>query len=47
MRLKYRLHLELHRSIMGNDTDRFQNFWLYRQVLGRMEEGRLMMEGLV
>jgi hypothetical protein len=27
MRLKYRLHLELHRSIMDNDTDRFQNYW--------------------
>jgi hypothetical protein len=47
MRLKYRLHLELHRSIMDNDTDRFQNYWLYRQVLGRMEGERLMVEGLV
>jgi hypothetical protein len=47
MRLKYRLHLELHRSIMDNDTDRFQNYWLYRQVLGRMEGGRLMVDGLV
>jgi hypothetical protein len=47
MRLKYRLHLELHRSIMDNETDRFQNYWLYRQFLGRVEGGRLMVEGLV
>jgi hypothetical protein len=46
MRLKYRLHLELHRSIM-DDTDRFRNYWLYRQVLGKMEGGRLMVEGLM
>jgi hypothetical protein len=24
-----------------------QNYWLYRQVLGSMEGGRLMVEGLV
>jgi hypothetical protein len=47
MRLKYRLHLDLHRSIVDNDTDRLQNYWLYRQVLGSMEGGRLMVEGLV
>jgi hypothetical protein len=32
---------------MNNDMDGFQNYWLRKQALGKLEQGQLKMEHLL
>jgi hypothetical protein len=47
MRLRYRLLLEMHKRVMDNDMDGFQNYWLHRQALGKLEQGHMKLEHLL
>jgi hypothetical protein len=41
IRLVFRLHRELHHSIWQNDIEAFEHYWLQKNILGRIQEGRL------
>jgi hypothetical protein len=38
--IQYRLYVEWHHSIWKNDVERFSAFWLYRQILGKIDNGQ-------
>jgi hypothetical protein len=41
LRLRNRLRLETCTSVTNNDMDLSQNYWLHRQELGTLEQGKL------
>jgi hypothetical protein len=43
MRLQFRLHLEMHHSLWQNDIETFTSYWLHRNILGNLQEGRIIL----
>jgi hypothetical protein len=43
MRLQFRLHLEMHHSLWQNDIETFTNYWLHRNVQGKMQDGKIIL----
>jgi hypothetical protein len=43
LQIQYRLYVEWHHSIWKNDVERFSAFWLYRQILGKIDNGQLLL----
>jgi hypothetical protein len=42
IRLQFGLHLELHHSLWKNDIEAFTSYWLHRNILGKMQDGRII-----
>jgi hypothetical protein len=42
MRLQYRLHLEMHHSAWQHDIEMFMIYWLHRNILGKIQDGRII-----
>jgi exonuclease III len=42
IRLNYRLQLEMHHNIWNNNIKRFQTYWLYNNILGKLDHGQLI-----
>jgi hypothetical protein len=43
LRLRYRMLLELHKSIANNNLDSFKRYLLHKQALENMQNGKLTM----
>jgi hypothetical protein len=43
MRLQFRLHLEMHHSIWQHNIETFTGYWLHRHILGKIQEGRIVL----
>jgi hypothetical protein len=43
MRLQFRLHLEMHHSLWQNDIETVTSYWLHRNILRKMEDGRIIL----
>jgi hypothetical protein len=43
MRLQFRLHLEMHHSIWQHNNEIFTGYWLHRNILGKIQEGRIVL----
>jgi hypothetical protein len=41
VRLLFRLHLEMHYSTWKDDVETFKSYWLHKNTLGRLQEGRM------
>jgi hypothetical protein len=39
--LRIRLMFQLHHSIWQNDIEAFEHYWLHKNILGRIQEGRI------
>jgi hypothetical protein len=47
MRLQYRLHLQMHHSIWQHDIETFTSYWLHRNILGKIQEGRIVLNDYI
>jgi hypothetical protein len=43
LRLRYRMLLELYKSIANNNLDSFKSYWLHKQALANMQNEKLTM----
>jgi hypothetical protein len=43
MRLQYRLYTEMHDSLWANDIDTFKSYWLNRNILGKIHDGKIIL----
>jgi hypothetical protein len=43
MRLQYRLHIEMHHSIWQHDIETFTSYLLHRNIVGKIQEGRIIL----
>jgi hypothetical protein len=43
MGLEFRLHLEMHHSIWQHDIGTFTSYWIHRNILGKIQDGRIIL----
>jgi hypothetical protein len=43
IRLLFRLHLEMNYSTWKDDVEKFKSYWLQENILGRLQEGRILL----
>jgi hypothetical protein len=43
IRLLFRLHLEMHYSTWKYDVETFKSYWLHENMLGRLQEERILL----
>jgi hypothetical protein len=43
MWLQFRLHLEMHHRIWQHDIETLTNYWLHRKILGKIQDGRIIL----
>jgi hypothetical protein len=43
IRLLFRLQLEMHCSTWKDDVEKFKSYWLHENILGRLQEGRILL----
>jgi hypothetical protein len=47
IRLLFRLNLELHQSIRQDDIENYENYWLYKHILGSLQDGRVQLNDTI
>jgi hypothetical protein len=43
VRLLFRLNLEMHYSTWKDDVETFKSYWLHKNIVGRLQEGRILL----
>jgi hypothetical protein len=43
IRLLFRLNLEMHYSTWKDDVETFKSYWLHKNILGLLQEGRILL----
>jgi hypothetical protein len=43
IRLLFRLNLEMHYSTWKDDVEKFKSYWLHENILGQLQEGRILL----
>ena len=42
LRLQYRMYIEMHQSHYRNEMENFQKYWMYKNILGKLQDGRIV-----